>query len=362
MNKKGILMISSTSLKGGGPEHMFSLGNHLINDFRVYFAMPFSNKYRKFLNKNNFIKIAERKLSFLDFIRLIKFIKSNSITIIHAHGKGAGLIGRILSIFVNIPIIYTFHGIHISFYSKFLKKIYCIYENLFGNIDSLKIFVSKSEKEIANQFFGIKNQNSLIINNAVLNRKILKTNLDQEKINKSINIFNNSVNIISMCRLVIQKNIYEILNIAKNLPEYNFIILGNGPLMNDLKDYLIEEKIVNIFMFGDCDNVFKYLYASKLYLSTSIYEGLSISILEAMSLGMPILASKVVGNIDAVIHGISGYLYELGDIESAKKYIKKILKDEKLYEYLSYSSQYIQRKNFSFDTMVSKYKQVYNNY
>ncbi len=355
-------MISSTSLKGGGPEHMFSLGSHLSNDFRVYFAMPFSKRYRKFLNKNNFIKIAERKLSFLDLILLIKFVKSNSIGIIHAHGKGAGLIGRILRIFVNIPIIYTFHGIHISFYSKFLKKIYCIYENVFGKIDTLKIFVSRSEKEIANQFFGIKNQNSIVINNAVLNRKILNFNLDQEEINKSINIFNNSVNIISICRLVMQKNIYEILNIAKKLPEYNFIILGNGPLMHDLKIYLIEEKIENIFMFGACDNVFKYLYASKLYLSTSIYEGLSISILEAMSIGMPILASKVVGNIDTVKHGKSGYLYELGDIESATEYIQNILKDEKLYKYLAYSSQYMQRKNFSFDIMVSKYKQVYNTY
>ena len=55
-------------------------------------------------------------------------------------------------------------------------------------------------------------------------------------------------------------------------------------------------------MLGQKNDIFKYLYASKIYLSTSFYEGLSISILEAMSIGLPIIASRVVGNVDAIEH------------------------------------------------------------
>ena len=45
MKQKGILMISSSSIKGGGPEHMFNLGNNLPKNFRVFFAIPFSKEY-----------------------------------------------------------------------------------------------------------------------------------------------------------------------------------------------------------------------------------------------------------------------------------------------------------------------------
>ena len=149
--------------------------------------------------------------------------------------------------------------------------------------------------------------------------------------------------------------------IAKLLPEYNFIIIGDGPLMSEIKLYLSKNRIKNVYMIGLRNNVFKYLYASKLYLSTSFYEGLSISILEAMSIGLPIIASKVIGNIDAIKHDISGYLYELGNIQSARNYIKNILNDKKLLLRLSQSSYESQRKFFSYSEMVSKYLDIYKN-
>ena len=68
MKKKGILMISSTSIKGGGPEHMFNLGNNLSKKFRVFFAIPFSKEYENFLNKKNHIEISQRKISILDIL------------------------------------------------------------------------------------------------------------------------------------------------------------------------------------------------------------------------------------------------------------------------------------------------------
>ena len=57
MRKKGLLMISSSSIKGGGPEHMFKLGNNLSDKFRVFFAIPFSSEYSEYLNKKNHINI-----------------------------------------------------------------------------------------------------------------------------------------------------------------------------------------------------------------------------------------------------------------------------------------------------------------
>lgn len=358
--KKGVLMISSSSIKGGGPENMFKIGSDLSNKFRIFYAIPQTNEYRGFLNNKNHIKISERKVTVRDILRLIKFIKVNSINIIHAHGKGAGLLGRLLKLFLGKSLIYTFHGIHIIFYNEFIKKIYIIYENTFGRLDSMKIFVSESEKDYANKInLKINKFNYSIINNCVPNQKKIDFKIDQKIINASINISNDSKNIITICRLVEQKNIFEILRIAKLLHNYNFIILGNGPLWNQIQNYILKKDIKNVYMPGQINNVFKYLYASRIYLSTSFYEGLSISILEAMSIGLPIIASNVVGNVDAIEHLKSGFLYDLGKINLAADYILKIMESEKLFFKLSKYSQLRQRNYFSTKKMISAYLKMY---
>jgi len=363
MKKKGLLMISSSSIKGGGPEHMFNLGNNLSDKFRVFFAIPFSSEYSKHLNKKNHIEISERKITIIDILRLIKFVRLNSIDIVHAHGKGAGLLGRILNLFVRKYLIYTFHGIHNKFYSNYQKKIYLIYENIFGKIDSMKIFVSASENDYAKKNkFSIDENKFSIINNSVPNMELIDFKEDQKKLNDSLNIKNNNKNIITVCRLVEQKNIYEIIEISELLTNYNFIILGGGPLFEEIKQFLRRKEKRNVFMLGQKNNIYKYLYASKIYLSTSFYEGLSISILEAMSIGLPIVASKVVGNIDAIKHSKSGFLYDLGDINMAAKYISDILENEELFLKISKSSQERQRNKFSYDYMIEKYLKIYESF
>ena len=145
-NKINILMISSSSSLGGGTKHMFMLGENLDSEFNVFYGIPKNSNFENHLEPNIHIEISERKLSFIDIFKLIVFIKSKSIDIIHAHGKGAGIISRILKIFTFRPLIYTFHGIHLKCHSRLMRITYIIYEFLLGGLDSIKILVSESEK------------------------------------------------------------------------------------------------------------------------------------------------------------------------------------------------------------------------
>ena len=73
-----VLMISSNSDIGGGPNHMFMLGENLNNAFKVYYAVPKNNNFINFLNFKNYIEISEREINIRDIINLIKFIRKNS--------------------------------------------------------------------------------------------------------------------------------------------------------------------------------------------------------------------------------------------------------------------------------------------
>ena len=359
MNRKKtkILLISASAKTGGGPSHIFLLKEILKDEFDFYLAMPSLNIKSKEFDIKKYLEIAERKILIKDIIKLIIFFRTNSIDIIHAHGKGAGLLARIIKIFLRKPLIYTFHGVHTTCLSRLKKYLYILYENFTGWIDDEKVFVSLSEKLQATNLKIFVGGNNSIINNSTKNMTKIKVN--GEKNNFKIGINNKKKNIISICRLVDQKNIFEIIEIAKNLKIYNFIILGDGYLFDKAKIYIKSKNIKNVYLMGNKKDVFRYLYEADLFLSTSLYEGHPISILEAMSIGLPIVASKVTGNIDTIKNHSSGLFYRLGDIKEAIYCIEKIMGDNKLKLKISNNSFSTHRELFTVNKMKNEYISLY---
>ena len=219
-------MISSSSSLGGGTRHMFTLGENLNSEFNVFYGIPKNFNFKKYLDNDFHIEISERKLSFIDILRLVKFVKSKSIDIIHAHGKGAGLISRILVILTFRPLIYTFHGIHLKCHSRLMRLTYIIYEFLLGGLDSIKILVSESEKEYAlksNIYLGNKYK---VIHNGVSNKH--GKNYEEKNNLTKKSLKTKKVRVISVCRFVSQKNIKDILKIAEKMKSLDFFIIGDG--------------------------------------------------------------------------------------------------------------------------------------
>ena len=366
IKKKNILFISSTGETGGGPVQISLLVNNLIDKINFHLVCPKENCFSAYISKIrdvHFLYIKERKLSLIDYVRILIHLKKYPVDLIHSHGKGAGAIGRLVSLLSRKPHIYTFHGIHILNYTFLYKYMYVFYENLFGLIDKEKIFVSNSEKAQA-----IKNGIRIRYNHKVINNGV-KEHIEsqeegtfQEKIFKKYRLNNKKKRVISVCRLVKQKNIFEIIKIAKICQDYNFIIIGNGPLYGEIINLINYEKIRNVTLTGCLDNVYPFLINSDIFLSTSLYEGLPISVLEAMSAGLPILASKVIGNIDTIENGKSGYFYDLGDIQQAANLIINIMEDQKLKEKLGKASKLRQRNFFSCSKMSAEHFNLYSKY
>ena len=143
---------------------------------------------------------------------------------------------------------------------------------------------------------------------------------------------------------------------------YNFIVLGDGYLLNKAKIYLRKNNIKNVYLFGNTKDIFKYLYESDVFLSTSLYEGHPISILEAMSIGLPIVASKVTGNIDTIKDGFSGFFYRLGNINEAVSHIENIIENTDLKLKISLNSFFTHREKFSINKMKNSYISLYNKF
>ena len=357
-------MITCDGSIGGGPEQLRLLCKELANKINITIATPIGDSYN-LLKEDGFsssiINIQQRAINIKDLTRLAKKIRHDSIDIIHSHGKAAGVLGRLLSLFTSVPVIHTHHGIHVSGFSRSYRFIYLFYERIFNSIEKKTIYVSNSEKDAARKLRIYRPEKSMVIYNGV-NSYISPLNKKQisQSVRKTMNTPLDKITVITLCRFDKVKNIDEIIRISELCPELMFWIIGDGPSRNLFIDKLKLQSVENIVMPGFIKDKMRYLVSADIYLSTSIREGHPISILEAMSLAMPIVASNVAGNCETFTDKESGFLYKLGDIVLASRLLKELSRNPSLRIEMGEAAKRKQKEHFSSNSMSQKYMALYS--
>ncbi|WP_404786064.1 glycosyltransferase [Altericista sp. CCNU0014] len=361
-----ILMITVRADPGGGPEHVYQLSKALLEtcseNVSLYIASPedypYCKKYRDLVGIRQVVIVPHRKFKALKFLNLIKFIRSNKIDIIHSHGKGAGIYSRLLSTFTQVPCVHSFHGVHIGEYNFLQKNIYLTLERILSIFTSQVIATSKSEFEIFSTLKLCKESKISTIYNGV--------QID-EKANSYHKSTVNSTQIISMVRFTYQKNVEMQIKIAKSLSEkelannVTFLILGEGETKKQFIEDLYNEKLQDYFKLEDfVSNRYDLLENSLCYLSTSRWEGMPLSLIEAMACGLPIIATAVPGNVDLVIHNETGFLFDQDSPEEAAEYIKLLIQNQELHASMSAKSRETAINLFSSKQMAKRMYSLYS--
>jgi N-acetyl-alpha-D-glucosaminyl L-malate synthase BshA len=147
-------------------------------------------------------------------------------------------------------------------------------------------------------------------------------------------------------------------NIQKEVPA-KLVMVGEGPEREPAEKLCtelgIEDKVVFV---GNSDEVDKILCFSDLFLLPSEQESFGLAALEAMAANVPVISSNTGGLSEVNIHGVSGYLSEVGDIEDMSSHAIEILKDEAtLREFKTKARENASR--FDIDSVVPVYEKLY---
>lgn len=148
--------------------------------------------------------------------------------------------------------------------------------------------------------------------------------------------------------------------VVADYPDTRLIIVGDGPSRSMLEDLAVELAIQQHVIFtGFKTNVADYLALMHIYLLSSHTEGTSMTLLEAMHLGLPCVATAVGGNPEIVLHGETGLLSTDDDAEQFAAHIKQLLDSGP--ESLRLGSSGLLRFNqhFSVEQMGMQYKFIY---
>jgi glycosyltransferase involved in cell wall biosynthesis len=150
----------------------------------------------------------------------------------------------------------------------------------------------------------------------------------------------------------------ELLRVAYQ--DVCLVIIGDGPERAQLQRFRDQSGAQDSVRFvGHRRDAFELMSAFDVLWNGSLYEGQSNTILEAMSLGIPVVASDIPGNRDLVADGETGYLYRLGDSATLTRRTNLLLRDDSLRESLGQQAQQRALDEFSLEKMVDAHQRLY---
>jgi glycosyltransferase involved in cell wall biosynthesis len=171
--------------------------------------------------------------------------------------------------------------------------------------------------------------------------------------------------ILSVGRLSHQKNPEALVRIASALhrltPEldFRFRLIGDGPKRAAVEHLATTLKLGHRVEFLGAVRAGDWLGQADVLLSASRGEGMPLSLLEAMAAGLPIVASCVVGNVDLVQQGETGFLFPPGDLEGAAAVLARLANDQQLRHRLGANACERVRREFRTDRFAASYSAIY---
>ena len=170
--------------------------------------------------------------------------------------------------------------------------------------------------------------------------------------------------ITTVGRLVTLKRVDWIINAFSNIDNIanknvKLIIIGDGPEYANLSALTKKNNLHNIIFTGEIQNVNELLYLSDIYVQFSNTEGLSRSIIEALSCQLPCIVSDVGGNRELVLNNINGYLLNASDLDSLTEALTRLLVNDEKRTFFGELSFAHFNKHFNFDKFQTSYLSLY---
>lgn len=149
--------------------------------------------------------------------------------------------------------------------------------------------------------------------------------------------------------------------IIARFPQVVFAHVGQDLLGGVLPALANERGVASHFRFlGFCQAPWPFLSAADLFLHPSIYEGFGLAILEAMSLGKPVIASEVGGISELIEHGVNGYLIPPADSQALAQALIGLLSEPERGVELGRRAQETVKERFALDRMVKEFEHLYH--
>lgn len=332
---KNVLELIDGGFLGGGQTHILSIAGNIDKDrINVFIAGAPDGQFKPEVTKRgyNYYGIILPKIYRGKYLHsLDRIIEDNKIDIIHSHGGVAGMYARFYKKKYNkVKVVHTIHGIHYTRTKNFLRKWFShsVEQHLVKYTDKF-ICVSDEDLNLAEELRIIDPSKTSVIKNGIDIKRFANVKPNEE-LKKKLGLTSNDIVIGNISRFDFQKNqrllIESFHEVLKTNGNSKLLIAGDGQFLNNCKDQVKRLEIQDKVIFtGEISSTEDYYPLIDTFVFPSLWEGLSITLIEAMVSGRSIIASDIPSNRELINDGKNGVLFTPGDATGLTEKILSLL-------------------------------------
>lgn len=275
---------------------------------------------------------------------IIDAIRAESPDLVHAHTSKAGLLARLAARHTGTPAIFTAHTWSFADGVSHKRRWFAIpLERLAARLGGKIISVSQANKDMAMRWNVGSAESVVRIWNGVPDVPL-----------RASPGAGNPLRMIMTARFAFQKDHMLLIEALRRVDgDWRLLLVGEGPLQGAVESEIRRAGMCDrIECLGDRSDVPELLASSDLFVLATRWEGLPLSILEAMRAGLPVVASDVGGVAEAVTDGVTGYLTRPGDAEHLSQRIGEMLSSRELLRDMGAAARARYESDFEVCTMA----------
>ena len=337
--------------------HLQQLGNvvECACDKTGFWFNELKDKYNFKMHQIPFARNPLSLKNIKGYNQLKKLQKQENYDLVYCQQPVGGLMGRLIAKKFKIPCIYTAHGFHFFKGNSKLKNfIFKNVEKYLSKFTDSLITINEEDYQAALKF---KAKKVYKINGIGFDsNKYHEKQRTRQEVRSELGL-KDEFTIITVAEFIKRKNYDTMLKTIAELKNQNikFVVCGAGrdqeEIEAQIKELGIEDKVNLLGYRKDVNNI---LMASDAFFLPSHQEGLTLSIIEALNFGLPVITSNVRGNKDLIEDGRGGFVCEPNDYKTFAEKIKLLIADKDLQKQMSK----INKTNASIYSIVNVKKEL----
>ena len=288
--------------------------------------------------------------------------------ILHVHGARAALFGRLAVLSLRQPrprVVYSIHGFAAPHYPPPRRQVLLTVEHALAPATDQWVCVSLAERD-ALLAAGVADPARVrVIWNGIDTTRFARGGIDSQRSRPALGLPTDAYVVTTICRLFRPRDFGTLLEafrqVLDRLPRAHLLIVGDGPLRADIEGRIEALHLEShVHLLGIRRDVPQLLgITDVLTLSSRGWEGLPLTVLEAMASSVPVVASDVGGTREALVDGETGYLFAPGDAPALARRILTLAARPELAQEMGCRGLRRVREHFTVQRMVNETMALY---
>lgn len=304
-------------------------------------------------------------LDLLAFVKILSLIRRERYEVVHTHTAKAGLLGRLAAAIMRTKVIlHTPHGFYFNYDVPRASRFFHIYlEKFLGTFSKKVLLTSNAEARDVLERRIFRPGKVLAIPNAILLEEY-EIAVDATGEKRALGIDPRQPVVGMVGRLSPPKDPATLVRAARDvvdeIGQVRFLLVGDGELYGEV-GRLVEALNLseNVLLLGARKDAVRLISTFNVSVLSSLWEGLPFFLLESMALRKPVVATRVSGCCDVILHGRTGFLVDPQNPRELADKIIHILQDGELARQLGEAGRRHVEESFEATSWIKRIEEVY---